>query len=84
MKRTKFEGPSNSLKHELERLVVSTNKVLKPAVSYMSVIELLRNVHPNWRSDYAYKLRDAAMIHPSEVSEFTAPVLRIPKYKWHG
>jgi len=84
MKRTRFDGPSNLLRRELERFVVSTNIVLKHSVHYMGIIELLRNSHPNYRSDYAFKLKEAGMIHPSEATEFTAIPKTKTKFTWYG
>ena len=60
----------NELIKTLERAVCSYNTVLRKKVKEMDVIELLRNVHPALRTDFAYNCRDAGLIHPSEVTEF--------------
>ena len=43
----------NSLRHELECYVTSHNKYLKNVVESMSIIALLRNAHPIYRSSFA-------------------------------
>jgi hypothetical protein len=58
------------LRINLERAVLSTNIFLKEVVSEMSLIILLRNVHPALRPETAAKLEDNGMITKSEASEF--------------
>lgn len=75
----------NELIKNLERAVCSYNTVLKNKVGSMDVIELLRNVHPTLRTDFAYNCRDAGLIHPSEITEFiqkeeSHKLKRNPKY----
>lgn len=62
-----------SIVKELERVVVSTNTVLKDVVKDMDVLLLLRNVHPSVRVDYAYLCRDNGLLHTSEIDEFIKP-----------
>jgi len=50
---------------ELEQYVVAWNTPLKE-----SPISLLRNAHPIYRSDFAYKLRDAGLMTNEEIREF--------------
>jgi hypothetical protein len=59
-----------STRSELQILVSSTNKVLKDKVQTMGHIELLRNVHPMFRSDYAFKLLKEKEISKAEALEF--------------
>jgi hypothetical protein len=61
---------TNSLRKEIESWVIAHNNVLREAVKKMSIIILLRNIHPTVRSDYAYKCRDAGLIKPDQVSQF--------------
>lgn len=71
--RTKF-GPAAIKKTkerlDLESIVVAWNTVLKEVVSNMPHIILLRNCPPTFRTDYAYKLRDAGLISANAVHEF--------------
>lgn len=60
-----------SIKTDLERLVYSTNVVLKDVVQSMNYIALLRNVHPIYRSDYAMRLYRQNLITKEEAKEFT-------------
>lgn len=60
-----------SIKTDLERLVYSTNIVLKDRVHDMGYIALLRNLHPIYRSDYAMKLFRQNLITKDEAKEFT-------------
>jgi hypothetical protein len=43
-------------KKELERWVISMNKVLRDTVKEMNLIILLRNAFPPYRADYARRL----------------------------
>ena len=59
------------LRQELETLVISTNKPLKEKVSQMDLIELLRNIHPLYSSEYyAYLLLRAGQIDKDQAKEF--------------
>ena len=55
---------------ELERYVVSTNKVLKNVVENMNLIALLRNAHPIYRGDFARELYREGSITKEEAKEF--------------
>lgn len=59
-----------SIKTDLERLVYSTNVVLKDAVKDMGYIALLRNLHPIYRPDYAMRLYRQNLITKEETHEF--------------
>ncbi len=59
-----------SIKTELERLVYSTNTVLKDKVHDMGYIALLRNLHPIYRPDFAMKLFRQNLITKDETHEF--------------
>jgi len=61
----------NSIRQELEISVISTNRVLKDAVKSMDYIQLLRNVHPLYRPDYAHRLFKEGIITVDETKEFT-------------
>jgi hypothetical protein len=69
IRRTKMPK-KNPIRVELEHVVIAWNTCLREVVSKMDIIILLRNATPNLRSDYAYKLKDAGLIHPDEVTEF--------------
>jgi hypothetical protein len=60
----------NTLRKELERLVYSTNIVLRDKVQEMGFVSLLRNVHPAFREDYARKLYWEKTISKDEANEF--------------
>jgi hypothetical protein len=61
-------------REELEISVVSTNAVLRNKVRSMSLIELLRNVHPSFRSDFSNRLYKEGKIAKWEAEEFTIMV----------
>lgn len=63
-----------ALRRELETWVTSMNSPLKESVKEMSLIILLRNVHPSVRADFAYRLKDLEMLKPEEAKEFIKPV----------
>jgi hypothetical protein len=78
--RTKFGPPTKKTKErlDLESIVCAWNTCLRGAVSTMSSIMLLRNCPPTFRADYAYKLKDAGLINPSDVYEFLpAPTVKL-------
>jgi hypothetical protein len=60
----------NSLRRELENYVIAWNTCLRPVVRKMSLVLLLRNAQPTYRSDFAYKLRDAGLMTKEEIKEF--------------
>ena len=60
-----------NLRLELEQMVCSVNAPLKEKVPQMDLIELLRNIHPLYRSDYAYLLLRAGQINNDQSKEFT-------------
>jgi hypothetical protein len=72
-RRTNFPK-KHPIRIELENYVIAWNKYLKDVVKSMNIIILLRNAHPMYRADFAYKLRDAGLIKPEQVSEFIKPV----------
>ena len=55
---------------ELRISVSSTNKVLKGKTQTMNPIELLRNAHPLYRSDFASRLFQEKIITKEESKEF--------------
>lgn len=55
---------------ELQLAVSSTNKILIEAVKIMNPIALLRNVHPLYRSDFAYRLVAEQVITRDQAREF--------------
>jgi len=59
-----------SLRKEVENMVLSCNKYLKEVIKTMDNIILLRNVHPTYRPDFAVKLKDAGMITELQSREF--------------
>jgi hypothetical protein len=67
-----------SIRTELESNVVSVNNVLKDKVHEMDYIELLRNSHPSYRSDFAHRLFSQKLISEAQAKEFTVTV-RIPR-----
>jgi len=69
IRRTNYPK-KNPLRRELERCVIAFNVCLKDVVQSMNIIILLRNCHPSYRADYAYKLLDAKLIKPDDVHEF--------------
>jgi hypothetical protein len=58
-------------REEIESNVCAVNSVLKEKVRQMPIIELLRNAHPAWRSDYAHRLFAQNIITKEEAQEFT-------------
>ena len=54
----------------LKRDICAVNKVLKDVVETMSVLELLRNVHPDMRSYYAFEFYKAKTLTREEIEEF--------------
>lgn len=70
MERT-IRVKKNSLRRELENNVTSVNSPLREKVKIMDNVELLRNVHPMYRSDFAYKLLKEKAITADEAKEFT-------------
>ena len=58
------------IRNELERLVYSTNVVLRDSVKDMSYVILLRNLHPIYRANYAMLLYNNRLITKDEAHEF--------------
>ena len=56
---------------ELEIMVTAYNHILKPRVEKMNNVLLLRNVHPNHRSQFAYRLYKEHNLSKSKALEFT-------------
>lgn len=75
MERT-IRVKKTTLRRELENSAVSTNSPLREKVKIMDNIELLRNVHPLYRSDFAYKLLKEKAITTDEAKEFTKVIGR--------
>jgi hypothetical protein len=73
IRRTKIPK-KHPVRIELEHAVIAWNKYLSGVVSKMGNILLLRNVNPSIRSDYAYRLKEAGLISPEDVKEFTRKV----------
>jgi len=75
-------------RQELEQAIVATNTSLglpyvdkdnnthPPKVLEMSLVELLRNVHPMYRVDFAHKLLQEKAISMEEAKEFTTVMKR--------
>jgi hypothetical protein len=59
---------------ELEDSVISTNIHLRRDVKTMDIKQLLRNVHPNYRSDFAFRLMKENKLTKSEAGEFTITI----------
>jgi hypothetical protein len=59
---------------ELEVMVTSYNKILKTRVQTMNITLLLRNVHPDYRSRFAYQLWKERQISRVKAMEFTNAV----------
>jgi len=77
MERTKkAHGNVNSLRHELEIYVIAWNKNLREVVGKMDFITLLRNGHPTYRPDFAYRLKDLGLITTDQAREFIKIVRR--------
>ena len=55
----------------LKQSILVINKVLKEKVETMKPMELLRNSHPIYRGDYAFKLYKEDIISKGEAAEFT-------------
>ncbi|NMC60069.1 MAG: hypothetical protein GYA51_11930 [Candidatus Methanofastidiosa archaeon] len=51
--------------------VISTNNTLREVVGNMTVLVLLRNVHPSLRSEYAFELYKEKVLTKDEINEFT-------------
>lgn len=60
----------NSLRKDIEHNVIAMNRYLKSAVGFMDNVILLRNLHPSFRSDFAYALLRNNMITKEEAKEF--------------
>ena len=60
-----------TIRQELELQVSAVNNVLKSRVKSMSLITLLRNIHPTYRKDYTLQLLREKQITREEASEFT-------------
>lgn len=60
----------NTLRKDIEYNVIAMNSCLKSTVEFMDNIILLRNVHPLYRSDFAYALLRNNMITKEEAKEF--------------
>jgi len=57
----------------LEKLrldVIATNKYLREVVGNMTTLILLRNLHPNLRSEYAFDLYKEKVLTKDEINEF--------------
>ena len=59
------------IRQELELQVSAVNNMLKSRVKSMSLITLLRNIHPTYRKDYTLQLLREKQITREEASEFT-------------
>ena len=55
----------------LRQSVLAVNKILKDKVETMGVIELLRNSHPIYRSDFATTLYKERILSKDEALLFT-------------
>jgi hypothetical protein len=62
---------ATTLRKEIERLVISSNKILRDTVSSMDIIILLRNLHPTLRPEFARKLKTEGVITEKQMLEFT-------------
>lgn len=55
---------------ELRIMVVACNRILASSMGKMSIIQLLRNVHPAYRSWFAGQLKRESKLSPHETMEF--------------
>ena len=60
----------------LKQSVLAVNKVLKDKVKTMGVVELLRNSHPLYRGEFAYKLYKEKLLSHEVAEEF----IKVTKY----
>jgi hypothetical protein len=60
----------NTLRKDIEYNVIAMNSCLKSVVGFMDNVILLRNLHPSYRSDFAYALLRNGMITKEEAKEF--------------
>ena len=60
-----------TIRQELELQVSAVNNVLKSRVKSMSLVTLLRNIHPGCPKDYTLQLLREKQITREEASEFT-------------
>lgn len=60
----------NNLRTQIESIVIAHNKVLRDKVKEMNLVALLRNMHPIYRSDFAYRLLRKDLITKAEAHEF--------------
>lgn len=74
----------NQTRKELEICVCSTNTVLRPEVSEMSLITLLRNCHPSFAGYFAAKLFEEGELTDRRAGEFPyqQAVLPAPKFNY--
>lgn len=57
-------------RQEIESNVRSVNTVLVEKIPTMSLIELLRNCHPSYRGEWAYRLYKEQKLTKEEAREF--------------
>jgi hypothetical protein len=70
MERSTNVRKKTTVRKELELFVVAWNTCLKGVVKHMDNIILLRNAHPIYRADFAYRLRDEGSITVEQSKEF--------------
>ena len=70
MERRKINVEKSTVRKELEQFVYAWNTCLKEVVKHMDTIILLRNAHPVYRTDFAYRLRDEGIITIEQSKEF--------------
>jgi hypothetical protein len=58
------------VRKEAECIVISQNAPLRSAVSTMSPVTLLRNIHPSFRQKYGYEFLRCELITTEESKEF--------------
>jgi len=58
-----------SIRKEIETNVTGHNRMLKDRVRLMTLVQLLRNVHPLDRDNYAARLRARGVIYLEEFSK---------------
>ena len=55
---------------ELHIMVIAYNRILQSRVNQMNIVQLLRNVHPAYRSLFASQLYKEGKLSKSEEKEF--------------
>ena len=70
MERRLINVNQHSIRKELELFVFAYNTPLKDVIPAMDHLTLLRNANPTYRSDFAYRMKDAKLITVEQCKEF--------------